>query len=242
MEDTQVKKTLIGLMLCLTVLAFTVTAMAANKDGIVLSKDGRKTINTNGPSRGEPYVGNNAGLTTIFDNLAHKYPDGLYWCCAGGTVEGSGGGGPVWWQAAAFTPSTTLNVTKIEIAVGYLAGTYTHVLLSLNHDDGTGKPGTVIEKWKVTGMPNFGDCCRVETKSSAGIPVMAGFHYYVAATTEKKSDVRAAWNSNDTKQLFTEGIPQAYYCYSTTGYCGKFNGVWTPYTGYPGSAFAVFGK
>lgn len=242
MEDTQVKKTLIGLMRCLTVLAFTLTAMAAGKDGVVLSKDGRQTIKTDGPSKGQPYLGNNAGLTVIFDNLAHKYPDGLYWCCAGGTVEGSGGGGPEWWQAAAFTPSTTLNVTKIEIAVGYLAGTYTHVFLSLNNDDGTGRPGIMLKKWKVSGMPNFGSCCTVETKTSAGIPVTAGTQYWVVLSTENKSDVWSAWNTDDTRQLLTEGIPQAYYCHSTAGDCGSANGVWTPYQGYPGSAFAVFGK
>jgi hypothetical protein len=116
------------------------------------------------------------------------------------------------------------------------------VLLSLNNDDGTGKPGKVIAKWKVTGMPNFGACCSVETKSSAGIPVMAGTQYWLVVSTEKKSDVWAAWNSDDTKQLLTEAIPQAYYCHSTTGYCGTFNGVWTPYQGYQGSAFAVLGK
>jgi len=237
-----VKKTLIGLMLCLTVLAFTMNAMAARKDGIVLSKDGRRTISTNAPSRGQPYIENNAGLTTIFDNLAHKYPDGLYWCCAGATIEGSGSGGPEWWQAAAFTPSTSLNLTKIEIAVGYIDGIYTDVLLSLNNDDGTGKPGTVIEKWKVTGLTAFGACCEVETKRSAGIPVTAGTQYWLVVSTEKKSDVFAAWNSDDTKQLYTEAIPQAYYCYSTAGYCGSANGVWTPYQGYQGSAFAVLGK
>jgi hypothetical protein len=226
----------------LTVLAFTMTAMAASKDGIFLSKDGRKTVNTNDPPKGQPYVENNAGLTTIFDNLAHKYPDGLYWCCAGGTIEGQGGGGPEWWQAAAFTPGTTLNVTKIEVALQYITGTYTDVLLSLNNDDGTGRPGAVIEKWKVTGMPPSGSCCTIKTKSSAGIPVTAGTQYWVVVSTEKKSDVWATWNDNDTKQLDSEAIPQAYYCYSTTGYCGTHNGVWTPYQGYQGNAFAVLGK
>jgi len=242
MEDTQVKKSLIGLMLCLTVLAFTMTAMAASKDGIFLSKDGRKTINTNDPSKGQPYVENNAGLTTIFDNLAHKYPDGVYWCCAGMTINGPGNGSPEWWQAAAFTPSANLKVTRIEVALQYIAGTYTHVLLSLNNDDGTGRPGTAIEEWKVTGMPPSASCCKVATKSSAGIPVTAGTQYWVVVKTENKSDVWATWNSNDTKQLDTEAIPQAQYCKSKGPYCGGNSGVWTPFKGYQGNAFAVLGK
>ena len=239
------KKTLIGLMLCLTVLAFTMTAMAASQDGIVLSKDGRQTISTRGPSKGQPYVENNAGLTTIFDNLGGKYPDGAYWCCTGATITGHKNaiGFPELWDAAAFTPSTSLNVTKIEIAVGYIYGTYTDVLLSLSDDDGTGKPGAPIKTWKTQiGGNAFGDCCGVSTDCSAGVPVTGGKQYWVVVSTEKKSDVWAAWNYNDTKQLSTDAIPQALWCSGTKSQCGKGNKVWTAYQGYPGFAFAVFGK
>jgi hypothetical protein len=240
------KKTL----LTLTVLALaSVTAFAASKDEVVLSKDGRTTIATRGASKASaPYVGVDAGLTVIFDNLGTKYPDGVYWCCEGATIFGPANtlGGPEYWEAAGFTPSTSLSVTKIQVAVGwvnYKAGEFTDVLVSLNADDGTGRPGAVLKKWKtqISGDA-FGSCCRVSTRSDAGIPVTAGKQYWVVVSTEKKSDVWAAWNANDTKQLSTDAIPESFWCSGTSSQCGSDNNVWTSSKGYPGYAFAVFGK
>ncbi|HWE06232.1 MAG TPA: hypothetical protein VG274_05955, partial [Rhizomicrobium sp.] len=45
-----------------------------------------------------------AGLVTIFSNLAGHYPKGEYWCCEGYNVMGPNSGAGEQWMAAAFTP------------------------------------------------------------------------------------------------------------------------------------------
>lgn len=239
------KKTL----LTMAVLALaSVAALAASQEGVVLSRDGKMTMTTKGASKATPYVREGAGLTVIFDNLGTKYPDGVYWCCTGATIFGPANtlSSPEFWEAAGFTPAKSLNVTKIQVAVGwvnYKSGEFTDVIVSLNADDGTGKPGAVIKKWKAQiGGIAFGSCCTVSTKTSTGIPVTSGTQYWVVVSTEKKSDVWAAWNLNDTKQLSTDAIPTAFWCSSTGTACGTNNNVWQAYSGYPGFAFAVFGK
>jgi len=237
-----------SVMVCLIVLAFAATALAADK-GIVLSKDGKMTISTHPMVKGERYVDDNAGLTAIYDNLGGYYPDGVYWCCEGGTIWGPQNtleSPPItFWAAEAFTPTTSLSVHKISVAVGfvdYKAGEYTDILLSLANDNG-GVPGTAIKTWKVTALPGFGSCCTVDTKNdSAGIPVTSGTQYWVTVTTEKKSDIWAAWNVNDTKQLSSDANTEASYCYSTGTDCGTDNGKWVSYSGYPAFGLGVWGK
>jgi hypothetical protein len=220
------KKTL----LTLAVLALaSVTAFAASKDGIITSKDGRKTIATERAKSFTPFVPGKDPV--IYGNFAIKYPDGVYWCCEGGTISGPNSVlATEYWEAAGFTPSASVNVTKIKVAVGYVTGTTTDVILSLN-DDANGIPGNVIKKWKVKNLNTFGSCCTVESKSGS-IAVTAGTPYWVVVSTEATSDIWAAWNIDDTLQLPTDAIPSAYY----TG------GVWTGYQGYPGFAFEVDGK
>ena len=216
-----------------------------NDNGVILSKDGRMTISTNPPAKGQPYVEDNAGLTTIYDNLGGHYPDGVYWCCTGLTIMGPDNkfGAPEYWEAAAFTPATSLSVTKISVAlgIGNAGEKFTDIMLSLANDNG-GIPGTAIKTWKVRGMPSLGSCCTVKTKTDfAGIPVAAGTQYWITVTTETDSDVLAAWNLNDTKQLAADAINEAYYCYSTGSGCA-YNGVWVSSPTYPGLAFGVWGK
>jgi len=243
-----VKKTLISLMLCLTVVAIATSAMAASKDDIVLSKDMRTTIVTHPAPGRQPYTEDNTKLTTIFDNLGGYYPDGVYWCCEGGTIWGPDetltNPSITYWDAVAFTPSTSLSVTKISVAVGFVnyGEKYDDFILSLNNDS-SNTPGTVIKQWKVTNLPTFGSCCTVETKGdAAGIPVTAGTQYWVVVSTEKKSDVWAAWNVNDTKQLSTDAITESFYCYSTDSSDCSYNGQWYTYSGYPGYSVGVWGK
>jgi hypothetical protein len=237
------------MLLTLTVLALaSVTALAASKAGVVLSPDGRTTIATkHSAEASKPYI-NEPAATVIFDNLGAKYPDGVYWCCEGATIFGPANtlNGPEYWQAAGFVPKASLSVTKIQVAVGwvnYKAGEYTDVIVSLNADDGTGKPGASMKKWKAQiGGIGFGTCCAVSTERNAGIPVSAGTQYWVVISTEKKSDIWAAWNVDDTKQKSTDAILESFWCSGTTQQCGTNNNVWSSYNGYPGFAFAVFGK
>jgi hypothetical protein len=134
-----------------------------------------------------------------------------------------------------------------QVAVSWInaGGKYTNVILSLNEDNG-GVPGAVLEKWWAQiGRNKFvaGSCCAVTTKRSTGIPVTAGTQYWVVVSTEKKSDVMALWNPNDTKQLPKDAQTEAVWCSSSSGECDPSeNNVWTPFLDYPGLAFAVFGK
>lgn len=242
-----VKSTFARVVLCLAVLAFSLTALAASKD-VVLSKDGKKTVFTGAPSKAsKPYAEPDAA-SVIYGNLATKYPDGVYWCCEGATITGpdnflDSNLFPGYFEAAGFTPSASANVTKIKVAVGWVnyGETYTDVILSLNNDS-AGVPGTVIKKWKVQiGSVAFGSCCTVESKSGT-IPVTAGTPYWVVLSTEKKSDVWAAWNIDDTLQLSGDAIPTAFYCTNAAGSCGSNNNTWYSYQGYPGFAFEVDGK
>jgi hypothetical protein len=242
-----VKKSIVTLMLCVAVLAFAAAAMASD-DGIVLSKDGKMTINTRPGAHSQPYVDNNDGLTTIFDNLGGHYPDGVYWCCEGSTIWGPENtleSPPItFWSAVAFTPATSLSVTKVSVAVGFVnyGEKYTDILVSVANDN-NGVPGTAIKTFKISNLPTFGTCCTVDTaKDSAGIPVTAGTQYWITVTTEKKSDIWAAWNVNDTEQLSSDAILEASYCDSTGTDCGTNNGKWTSYEGYPGLAVGIWGQ
>jgi hypothetical protein len=244
--DNMCKKTL--MTLAVLVLG-SLTAFAASKDdGFVWSKDGRKVFATEGATKPTTrYVSEGAGLTTIYDNLAPDYPDGVYWSDSGLSIAGGSApyGIPQYWNAASFTPSTSLNVTQIQVALSWvpIGETDSVVILSLNADNG-GIPGAVLEEWKVpVGGLTLGGCCGVATKYSPGIPVTAGTQYWVLVSTSEKSDVVAAWNFNVTQQLSTNAIPNAFWCSSPIdGACGPSGNGWELNASYPPVAFAVFGK
>ena len=142
-----------------------------------------------------------AGLVTIFSNLADRYPKGEYWCCEGYNIMGPNSGAGEQWMAAAFTPSADHTVTKIEVAVGYSQGT-NGVVISLNKDS-NGMPGTALKTWHASGLQNFGTCCAIVVKSDkSGIPVGAGKQYWIVLSTNgNETDTVDAWNFNDTNQV-----------------------------------------
>ncbi|MGA8490770.1 MAG: choice-of-anchor R domain-containing protein [Terriglobales bacterium] len=234
------KKTL----LTLTVLALaSLTAFAASKDGIVLSKDGRIVTATK-PTKSITHTpSSDAGLVKIYDNIGSAYPKGTYWCCEGYTIFGPTAisGAPEYWEAGAFTPKANRTVTSVRVAVGYVEG-YNGLVIGL-YADANGVPGTAIKTWSVTGLPNFGSCCAVvEAKDSAGIPVTARTQYWIVLKTNKKSSSTfAAWNVNDTDQV--DPTPTAFWCSDDKGgSCGSSNDVWAAGSSVPGPAFAVLGN
>jgi hypothetical protein len=230
------------MLLTLTVLALaSLTAFAAS-DGVVLSKDGRMTIATK-PTRSTARTpSSDAGLVTIFNNIGTAYPKGSYWCCEGFTITGPTAisGFPEFWSAAAFTPSANQTITKIKVAVGFVEGTNGIVLALYN--DASGVPGTRIQTFNLSGLPNFGSCCVVEVRTDAtGIPVTGGTQYWIVLKTNSKtSNTWAAFNVNDTDQV--DPAPAAQYCSADKGgSCGS-NDKWTAFQSQPGLAFAVLGK
>jgi hypothetical protein len=172
-----------------------------------------------------------AGLVTIFSNLAGKYPKGEYWCCTGYNVMGPTEGEQ--WMAAAFTPRANHTITRIEVAVGYSQGRTNGVVLSLNRDN-HGVPGKALKTWNVSGLPRFGTCCLLEVRSdSSGIPVSAGQQYWVVLSTNSHElDTVDAWNVIDTNQV----DPATVATYPGT------NNRWNAFQTTPGLAFAVKGS
>ena len=229
--------------LTLTVLALaSLTAFAASKEGVVVSKDGRTTIATKRTASVARVVSNDAGLVSIFDNIGTAYPKGSYWCCEGYTITGPTAlsGFPEYWEAGAFTPSANHTVTKVKVAVGFVEGT-NGLVLGLYSDSG-GVPGKALKTWNLSGLPNFGSCCVVESKSDAtGIAVTAGTQYWVVLKTNaKETTTWAAFNVNDTDQI--DPAPTAFYCSQDAGGSCGTNDAWTASQSVPGPAFAVLGK
>jgi hypothetical protein len=245
------EKTLLTLTLTLFALILTsVTAFAArkNKGEVVPSKDGRMISITNGapaPSRAQAPP-SHAGLVTIFDNIGTTYPKGTYWCCEGASITGPNASPflPEYWLAVAFTPTADHIVTQLEVAIGLFRGK-DELFLSLYNDVG-GLPGAAVKTWLMRGLPTFGTCCAVDTKSDGtGIPVTAGTQYWiVVGTTGDNSDTFADWNVEDIDQVDTYSVPTAYYCSADiAGSCGN-NDAWSLDTGgsNQGPAFAVLGR
>jgi hypothetical protein len=234
------KKTL----LTLTVLALaSLTAFAATRDGIVLSKDGRMVTATKPTKSIKQTPSSDTGLVKIYDNIGAAYPKGTYWCCEGATIFGPTAisGAPEYWEAAAFTPSANHTLTKVEVAVGYVEG-FNGLVVAL-YSDASGVPGTLIKNWGVTSLPNFGSCCAlVIAKDAAGISLTSGTQYWIVVKTNKNSsNTFAAWNVNDTDQVDPE--PSAFWCSDDKGgSCGTSNDVWTAGSEQPGLAFAVLGS
>jgi hypothetical protein len=233
------KKTL----LTLTVLALaSVTAFAASKGGVVLSRDGRITIATKRAHAVTRTASSDVGLVKIFGNIGTAYPKGKYWCCEGYTITGPTAlsGFPEYWEAGAFTPKANHTVTKVEVAAGFVEGT-NGLVLSIN-DDASGVPGAAIKTWNLTGLPTFGSCCVVEVKGAkAGIPVKAGTQYWIVlSTNSSESNTWATFDVNDTDQV--DAAPTAFYCSQDVGGTCGANDAWTASKSVPGPAFAVLGK
>ena len=174
-----------------------------------------------------------AGLVTIFSNLAAAYPKGEYWCCSGYNVMGSNSGVGEQWMAAAFTPRADHTVTRIEVAVGYSQGTTNGVVVSLNHDN-NGVPGKALKTWNATGLPMFGTCCVLVVKSdSVGIPVSAGKQYWVVLSTSRnEQNTVDAWNVIDSNQVDS----------ATVATFPGTNNRWNAFQTTPGLGFAVKGS
>ena len=225
------------ILLTLTVLALaSVTVLAANRERVVVSKDGRTTIATKrtpSVTRTEP---NDPSLVTIYDNIATAYPKGSYWCCEGYTIMGPANllGFPEYWQAGAFTPSANHTVTKVEVAVGFVGTTD----LSL---------ASIMTPAAYRAKPLRLGLCRVCPPSEAAARsrrgrIRLGFRSPLHRILDRSEDQReeyatwAVFNVNDTDQVDPQVT--AVYC---SGLCSP-NNKWVASHTTPGPAFAVLGK
>jgi hypothetical protein len=171
---------------------------------------------------------NDAGLVTIFSNLASKYPKGQYWCCSGYNVMGPAVGEQ--WMAAAFTPKGNHTATTIQVAAGYSEGQTNGLVISLNSDN-KGQPGKALKSWNASNLPRFGTCCVLVTKTdNSGIPLTGGKQYWVVLSTNShETDTVDGWNVDDTNQIDNATL------------ASFTNNKWTVFQAAPGVGFAVKG-
>jgi hypothetical protein len=232
-------KSAFRIVLCAMVILAAISLLSAQTNhvvrGAVTTKDKKTTIITAPSGINTSYIDDNAGLKTIFSNLATAYPKGLYWCCEGATISGPDTP-PLfieWWHAAAFTPTSSATVKKVVISIGYLSGNDTSVILSINADD-AGIPGTALEQWNVNNLGEAGTCCTVQSKNSSGVKLTAGQQYWVVVSTGPNSDVNASWNLADNDQV--DSFFNAGYTNQNGG------GPWVSSSTNQNVVFGVFGQ
>jgi hypothetical protein len=235
----KMKKTFAGSLVCLTVLAMAVSALAADRSNLTLTETG---VIVKHPSKViTPAVQRDAKLKTIAGTLS-DYPYGVYFCCYGDYITGLNNllnVVPEYWQAVPFTPSANMKVNEVDASVVWDEGT-NEVVLSLNSDS-KGLPGKAIHSWTVNNLGTLGSCCTLATgKSKSGIAVKKGVQYWLAVTTNSNdANIFAAWEINSTDMRLH---PFASYCDdSAQGTCNGTSGQWSAVEGLlPG--FAVLGQ
>jgi hypothetical protein len=99
--------------------------------------------------------------------------------------------------AMAFTPSGSFDLTEIILGINY-QGTPGPVTVTLNSDSGDA-PGTVLESWSVTGMPDFysGVTNVLETATpTSTIGLTSGDQYWIEISSTPPT--LSGWYFNDT--------------------------------------------
>ena len=100
-------------------------------------------------------------------------------------------------EAMAFTPSETFDLSEIILGLNY-QGTPGPVTVTLNSDSGNA-PGTVLESWSVTGMPDFysGVTNALETVTpTSTIGLTSGDQYWIEISSTPPT--LSGWYFNDT--------------------------------------------
>jgi hypothetical protein len=207
-------------------------AAAGYNHGATLSKDGHVTYLASPSHTGEGLPSfHPRKLKTIFSNFNPKYPNGLYWCCAGLSVMGSKGPlQKIFADAVQFSPTADAKVTEIDAAVGRVSGTST-ILLSI-YMDHNNIPGKALGSFTAD-LIQDGTCCILATGKGKAIRIKAGKLYWaVVSTTTPDSDTWASWNFNSVDDL--TGMMTT----STND-----QGQWQPGQIFaPVPAFAIYGK
>lgn len=196
-----VKKTA-AMRVLLCVAALTLVGMTAlalgSKNGYTTINGSRMTVAMGGPSKFfTPAEREDPKLNTIYSNLGTG--GSVYNCCTGWTISATGSiVGAQNWIGEAFTPTADASVTKIRVAVGYVAGT-NGVSIGLTEDKG-GVPGKYLKRWTRVNLPGFGTCCTLKiVTDSGGIPVKAGTQYWVVVKTgANTSDTWDAFNLDNS--------------------------------------------
>lgn len=228
------------LVLATVLLATASTVAVAQSDSdekgnrtTVTGKHAIMTVVTEAPRSFTRTSTHQAGLVTIFSNLASQYPNGEYWCCTGYNIMGANSGVGEQWMGAAFTPTANHTVTKITVAVGYSQGRTNGAVLAL-YNDSNGVPGSALKSWNLSKLPTFGACCTLVAKTmGSGIALTGGQQYWVVVKTNShETDTVDGWNVDDTDQVNP----------ATLAVFPGNNNAWSSFQAAPGLAFAVEGS
>lgn len=224
------KRTLLGLLLCLTVLSlFTVSALAAGPRPAG-AKSARVASHPVNPDA-------DTALKKIFSNLGTD-PTDLYDSTNGWLVMGDTNPGFGYYQhiAIPFVPKNDSTITKVKVALQYYnigAGQSNAATVAIYNTLG-GLPNKAIAKKTVTNMEDFGTgCCNLKVATLATpLHVKGGKKYWVVGTTNaQQQDVLNVWD-------WTFNDAPATFAFEQTGL------AWTLIDksyGYAASATGVFG-
>jgi hypothetical protein len=199
-----------------TLLALALAAVAACPaaakiiKGVTVKNDGTVSVpkGTGAYVAPPPHV---KGAHVIYSNIARKYPEGLYFCCAGAIVAGPTSALNMQdWAAIQFTPTADATVQEIDVPVQQIAGAAT-INFGL-YADKAGLPGSVLMQFQATGFGLTGSCCNLAVgKNRKGVPVKGGTPYWIALTTDSSApDALANWpsNSSDIVDLLPTAVNQ----------------------------------
>lgn len=219
------KKTLLAVLLCVTVLSLCSLGVAADRHPAGASTVVRNAhpVNPNADT----------GLKKIFTNLG---PSGdLYDATVGYFVSGINNGfnGQKQDIAIPFTPKKASTVTKVEAALQYY-NLGTNAAVVGIYKDASGLPGKVLASKLLKNFSDFGTgCCALANwKLATPLAVKKGTQYWIVGTTNKKSADAINtfdWVYNDAAGNFAFQQDDGGWIYLSAAY------------GYPPSACAALG-
>jgi hypothetical protein len=224
-----VKKTLLGSLLCLTLLALCTFGFAADKPG-------HPGYAAGVVQKGHPYVDPDAGVKKLFSNFGPD-PSDLYDASNGYFVSGptNAFNGQMQDIAVPFRSPANATVVGVKYAIQeYLELGTAGFKASFNADAG-GLPGASLASADVKITAAFGDpCCALTSwKLKTPVPVTKGTIYWVVGTTDAKTTTAInTWS-------FTYNDAPGTFAFQQDG------GGWillTAANGYPPSAVAVYAQ
>jgi hypothetical protein len=185
-----------SLLLIIVVAVSNLAAVAQSDANSIVTLNGGRTIlhlgaqkNTVVPAETLP-----ATVVKIYSNLGTK--NMVYNGNAGNGIVGKNAG-QLFPEAVAnaFTPTADHVVQAVQVALGYISGTNA-VEVALTEDI-NGNPGKALHIWRLINLPNFGECCALQTLvDKAGIPVKAKTQYWVVVAPDLDSDTYTVWDNN----------------------------------------------
>jgi hypothetical protein len=147
-----------------------------------------------------------AGVTVIYSNLGTG--NSLYNASEGWTEAGAEANGYPVVEAMSLTPNANYDLVRVDVAVTYVSGLNGMTLILAENSDGV--PGKVLGSAPFTDMPDFGTCCKLETKkvtSNLHLPVKAGQTDWLYPLPAKTTSY-LVWNYDTTNESGNGAISQ----------------------------------